>query len=374
MDSHMSKCDVQGRILMLLTHGAALDYGDALLLEIVKRIFEWETESEVVSMLKNARHPPGFRPKPKWLITAARQGQLRTIRLLAKLGTDLGWRTRYKRADTALHCAASFGHAEAVKLLAELGADVHACNSDGNTPLHVALKYGRTDAVAQLLSLGARVDVANKAQQHPIHLAVEYGKLDAVRLLIEAGAPIDTRTNAGDLPIHLAAKNGRESVIQVLLAAAADPRVWDVANADGLRPVHAAHICGYMGAVKVLLEDGAADPACDADLMKSMTPIRLAAMAGSAATLARLLRPPSDPAAPASDFDAADSKGCRPLHFAAEKGHVAVARLLLAHGAAASDPPGAKWFSPLFVAAYFGHADMSPIPFLSLADTLPADS
>ncbi|KAJ1548584.1 hypothetical protein HK405_002323, partial [Cladochytrium tenue] len=99
--------------------------------------------------------------------------------------------------------------------------------------------------------------------------------------------------------------NGNEHVIRMLLEAAADPRAWDVANADGLRPVHAAYIHRPMDAVKILLEDGAADPACNADRMKSMTPVHLAAMAGSTATLTRLLHPPRDPTAPAADFDSA---------------------------------------------------------------------
>ncbi|KAJ1547599.1 hypothetical protein HK405_005436, partial [Cladochytrium tenue] len=355
---YLDKNNVRGRILTLLTNGATLDYGDAVLLHVIESIFERATESEVVSMLKKAHHPPGFRPSPKWLITAARRDQLEAIRLLAKLGADLCCRDGYERVNTALHFAASGGHAEAVKLLAELGADVHACNGDGDTPLHMALKFRRTDTVAQLLSLGARVDVANKAQQHPIHLAVQYGEPDAVRLLIDAGASVDTRTDARDLPIHLAAKKGHEHVIRMLLGAAADPRAWDVANADGLRPIHVAYIRRHMDAVKVLLEDGAADPACDADRMKSMTPVHLAVKAGSTATLTRLLRPSSDPAAPAADFDVADSDGYRPLHFAAEQGDVVAIRLLLAHGAAASDPPGTECYSPLYLAAWGDHADV----------------
>ncbi|KAJ1553782.1 hypothetical protein HK405_006897, partial [Cladochytrium tenue] len=125
------------------------------------------------------------------------------------------------------------------------------CNGDGDKPLHVALKFEGAGAVAKLLSLVARVDIDNKVQQHTIHL--------------EAAAPVDSWANAGDLQIHLTAESGNVHVIQMLLGVAADPCAWDVANGNSLRPIHVAYIHSHMDAVKVLLEDGAADWTCDAD-------------------------------------------------------------------------------------------------------------
>ncbi|KAJ1561410.1 hypothetical protein HK405_003997, partial [Cladochytrium tenue] len=263
----------------------------------IKGRANWKDPSETVVLLVDTLDECG---------SADARGDVFAV-LLAKLGADLGWRDRYERADTALHCAAYEGHAKAARLLVELGADVHACNGDGDTPLHMAVKFRRTDVVAQLLSLGVRVVVASKSQQHLIHLAVEYGKPDAVRLLID---------------------NGNEHIIWMLLWAAADPRAWDVANADGLWPVHAAYIHRLMDAVKILLVDGVADPACDVEI--DDTPTRL--------HLPRTLTPPA-------------------AALRSRKAHVVATRLLLTYGAA-SDPTGTKCFSPQFLAAWGDHADV----------------
>ncbi|KAJ1552508.1 hypothetical protein HK405_011079, partial [Cladochytrium tenue] len=248
------------RILALLTSGAALDYGCPGLLDFVEGIFNSATESEVVAMLENARHPSESKPLPKWVAAAARRGQLQTIRLLAKLGAEFDCAVG-DRADTALHCAAREGHDGVVKLLVEFGVNMDACNADGDTPLHLALRGGHTDAASQLLGFGVRVDVANKVQQQPAHLAASVagqnellslllsagaprsppdadgctplhiaasrGDLKAAQLLLDAGALVDALTHAGNLPLHLAAGNGHEPVVRILLATAADARASD---------------------------------------------------------------------------------------------------------------------------------------------------
>ena len=68
------------------------------------------------------------------LHTAARFGQLDTMRLLIKHGADLeevvpGW-----KGWTPMHFAASTGKADAMKLLVEHGARVNSRDEDGKTP------------------------------------------------------------------------------------------------------------------------------------------------------------------------------------------------------------------------------------------------
>ncbi|KAJ1563626.1 hypothetical protein HK405_001348 [Cladochytrium tenue] len=101
------------------------------------------------------------------------------------------------------------------------------CNGDGDTPLHVALKF--------------------EGAYPPPH---------------RREAPVDTQTNAGDLPINLVAESGKVHVIE-MLGVVADPCAWDIYG-NGLRPIHVTYIHSHMDAVKVLVEDGAADRTCDA--------------------------------------------------------------------------------------------------------------
>ncbi|CAN0394631.1 unnamed protein product, partial [Laminaria digitata] len=63
-------------------------------------------------------------------------------------------------ADTPLHWAASFGHADLCSLLLNEGADVNRCNNEGTTPLHEASKGGHADVVRLLLEQGADPQVA----------------------------------------------------------------------------------------------------------------------------------------------------------------------------------------------------------------------
>jgi hypothetical protein len=98
---------------------------------------------------------------------AARQGLNKIIRyLVAKAGERVGHDTPELRAWLNLRTngllklvpidgAAVSGHPSTIKLLASLGADIHARRSNGRTPLHSAAAYGHADCVRELLALGA---------------------------------------------------------------------------------------------------------------------------------------------------------------------------------------------------------------------------
>ena len=80
------------------------------------------------------------------IFRAASEGRVEDIRRLVEQGGDAqaheqeyGW--------TALHGAAQLGHAKVVKVLVELGADVHAHKKDGWTALHHAASGGRVEAI-----------------------------------------------------------------------------------------------------------------------------------------------------------------------------------------------------------------------------------
>ena len=48
-----------------------------------------------------------------------------------------------------------YGHADTVRVLAELRADLHRPMPDGGVPLHAAAYFGHTEAAAALLELRA---------------------------------------------------------------------------------------------------------------------------------------------------------------------------------------------------------------------------
>ena len=57
-----------------------------------------------------------------------------------------------------------------VRLLIDLGAEIHAAQDDGTTPFHLAALYGRVEAVKALLEAGADVNVKSGRLDWPGYL------------------------------------------------------------------------------------------------------------------------------------------------------------------------------------------------------------
>lgn len=155
--------------------------------------------------------------------------------------------------------AAALGNVD--RLRAELDAEpdlVHRHTHDGWTPLHLAAFFGHADAVRLLLERGADANAlsANPLRNTPLHAALA-GPLgiDGIRLLIDAGTDVNARQHGGYTALHSAAQNGRMEIIDLLLDRGADP---DLAADDGRRAVDFAREKGHPRVVEHLSARGAA--------------------------------------------------------------------------------------------------------------------
>jgi ankyrin repeat protein len=75
----------------------------------------------------------------------------------------------------------------------------------GRTPLHYAAMHGRTDAVSVLVQHGASVHAADtRGHFQPLHLAADAGQCDAIAQLLALGADIEARTVKGFSSLVLA--------------------------------------------------------------------------------------------------------------------------------------------------------------------------
>ena len=83
---------------------------------------------------------------------------------------------------------------DAVKLLLDAGADVHAADDAGNTALHGAANRGANPVVELLLAHGARIDAANKQGWLPVTIA--QGPIDTIEPFPETYALLRERTLA----------------------------------------------------------------------------------------------------------------------------------------------------------------------------------
>ena len=68
---------------------------------------------------------------------------------------------------TALHWAASYGHAAVVDILLRVVADVEARDAYGCTPLHWAAQYGHAAVVERLIRAGADIEARDAQGRSP---------------------------------------------------------------------------------------------------------------------------------------------------------------------------------------------------------------
>ena len=110
------------------------------------------------------------------------------------------------------------GTLDAVKTIVELGADVNATNRSGATALHTAASAGHAPAMAVLTSAGADVNAADRRGSTPLHNAASGGHDAAVRLLAEQGANLEAETQSGQTPLAMTAASTNLSLAAYVTA------------------------------------------------------------------------------------------------------------------------------------------------------------
>lgn len=126
---------------------------------------------------------------------------------------------------TPFWLATRAGHLEVMRALAARGADVSLAGGNGMAPLMLAIGSGRgqmsstrnaRELVALLLDLGADVHAVNSAGQTALHAAATAGANDLVRMLVDNGASIDARDKRGETPLTLAERRADKSTADLL--------------------------------------------------------------------------------------------------------------------------------------------------------------
>ncbi|KAK3149813.1 hypothetical protein QOZ80_3AG0223280 [Eleusine coracana subsp. coracana] len=245
---------------------------------------------------------------------------------------DSGIRASFAGASVAARLVASGGSVEALREVldrseAEWRA-ADAADEDGRTLLDLAVGLGRADVVQVLLEYGADADKPSRGRT-PLEIAAAAGECLIAELLLANGA-----SPAGSDAIHVAAAAGHDDVLKLLLAnkpASSPARSFSSSSAAALSFSSTSSI--------------------DAAGRDGKTPLRLAAESGRRDAVSALL------AVGARAEARCGADRATALHAAARRGDEAVARLLLAHGAAGTaavrDAAGRTAFE---VAAEQGHA------------------
>ena len=165
---------------------------------------------------------------PSALITAARNGDLRTVQALVANGANVNARTSF--GYSALSGAATKGHTEVVRFLLDKGVSVNERLRGGTNALGEASFWGHLGTVRLLLARGANPNMQKDNGYTPLISAAMNGHLPIVKLLIERGADVNARSQTGSTALHAAAVPGQTAVIDLLLKHGADP---DIRNQGG---------------------------------------------------------------------------------------------------------------------------------------------
>ncbi|KFG86493.1 hypothetical protein MANI_109817 [Metarhizium anisopliae] len=216
---------------------------------------------------------------------------------------------------TPLHYVAANDLGGLVSFLLQFQPDVNARDLLDWTPLHYACNACSDSGVVQyLLDLGrAQVNAQGIDGVAPLHLAAMNGNIETVKLLIRAGAALDIQDASGTTALHWAAFKGHEAIVEYL----------------------------YEDSNKKLRDKN------------NRTALHLAAIAGKE-NVVRLLVPCPDKQTNA-DMDTFDSDGCKPIHYAAKRGHEAFVRYLVSETGANKEAKNKQGSTLLHIAAAYGN-------------------
>lgn len=189
---------------------------------------------------------------------AAKSGDAEKLGVLLEENSSL-INLKDETGRTPLHWACRGVHMEAVRTLADRGADVNAQDANGVTPLHSVASRGHLEAAELLIEKGARLDVKMYDRTTPLHLAAVKGfdKLEA--LLVEKGSPLDSRDTFESTPLIAAVIEGQTRVVE-LLAESVEKQNKDLLNLmdyDGDTALHWACAKGDIESTQCLVAKGA---------------------------------------------------------------------------------------------------------------------
>ncbi len=134
---------------------------------------------------------------------------------------------RYDDENTLLHYAAYYSQSGAIKMLLDLGTNVNAKNSKGESPVLMSLYQNNKKTVEALLRAKPDLGIANNEGTYPIHLAAARPMEDYMVPLLSHQETIDKQDKDGFTPLHHAAKKGWYSTAKFLVKSGAEKYVKD---------------------------------------------------------------------------------------------------------------------------------------------------
>jgi ankyrin repeat protein len=242
--------------------------------------------------------------------------------------------------DARLADAVKSQHTETVRALLKQRADVNGTQPDGTTALHWAAHWNDLEIADQLMRAGANVNALTDLGVTPLYLAAEIGSAGMTEKLLAAGANPSLAASTGVSPLMLAARSGAVGAVRALLIRQADVNAREHTNGQTALMWAAAQ--GHPEVIRLLAERGV-------DLhARSLVIPRIVNMGGTG----------DGNAIPAELIETIQTGGNSAMLFAARRGDIEVAKVLLEFGANVNDT-AADGNSALVVAAHSGHGEFA---------------
>ncbi|XP_059489715.1 uncharacterized protein LOC132204878 [Neocloeon triangulifer] len=276
---------------------------------------------------------------------ACLNGKLENVQYLLGLnGFCLG--KKGKNGKTALHNAASRGHIAVAEFLLSKGADVNARDDDNETPLTYAAFISNEKMCQLMVESGADLSAVNSGGNDALHLACFNGKFESVQYLLGLnGFDLGKKGKNGKTALHFAALRDNIDVAEFLLSKGADVNARDDNNET---PLNWSAYIANEDMCQLLVVSGADLSAVDID---GNDALRLACCNGKLENVQYLLGLNS------FDLGMKGKNGKTALHYAAQKGHHAVAELLISNGLDINVRADFNE-TPFTLAAYFSNEKM----------------
>ena len=262
---------------------------------------------------------------------------------------------------TPLHLAVYSGSKPTVGMLLEYGADPNAKDKVDYTPLHWAAYYGE-NLVEPLLQYKASLTGNNRSRITPLHIAAWCNQVSVLKKLLKLGADVNSSTY-GHLPLHYAASAGSpESLAKLLSHEGVKVNALDD---SGYSPLHHAAWAGNKEVVDQLVRQGAdqklltPDGCTPGDLNSAL---KLPLSENDHKQQPKDLYP-IDIATPLSERGEVRiyRHGYTPLHRAVREGDASEVVELLRQGAQITAKTTLFHFTPLHIAALYGHAEIAEL-------------
>ncbi|CAG9788988.1 unnamed protein product [Diatraea saccharalis] len=210
--------------------------------------------------------------------------------------------------------ACTAGDKDEVLRLLKMGADINTANVDGLTALHQACIDDNLDMVEFLVTHGADVNRGDNEGWTPLHATASCGFLSIARYLLENGADVGAVNYDGELPVDIAESDAMEEMLQKAI------------NDKGVdcEKSRNAEVDTLMSDAKNWAANGYVEVR---DPKTGGTPLHVAAAKGYIDVAKTLLEDCN------AEPDCMDYEGWTPLHAAALWGQKEAAALLLKYGA-----------------------------------------